>query len=506
MDLLRGIFRRPRVSDGPPLFRRPRLNDDLHFWFTIVARRLRFRPPVNLRKALNVVLALVAATAVVLALRPTGLEQEIIYMAGIFVLAALLWVTEALPLFATALLVMGLEILLLANPGGWDGLGFANGASPDYRVFLDPLSDPIIVLFLGGFLMARAAIKEGVDVALAGVILRVFGGRPLAVMLGLMLITAFFSMFMSNTATTAMMITLVVPMLAQLPHQDPIRKGLVLSVPFAANLGGMGTPISSPPNAVAVAFLQQAGFEVSFLDWMLIAVPLALLLLAVTWGLLAVLFRPVTRGAQLRPQAQRIEPRGWYVIIVIVATIALWLTDRLHGLPTAVVALLPTVAFTATGLLGRRDFNRLEWHILILIAGGIALGVGMQQTGLDQVMVGLIPVEGAWLLVALVAATIVFSTFMSNTAAANLLLPIGISIALVAEANGGPSAQQLTLCIALAASTAMALPISTPPNAIAYAHGELETRDLALAGSLVSVLAAVLILAFGLPIIAFWTG
>ena len=113
-------------------------------------------------------------------------------MTGIFVLAALLWATEALPLFATAILVIALEIILLANPGGWPGFGFAGGTSPDYPVFLAPLANPVIVLFFGGFLLAHAILKEGVDKAMAGAILTLFGSNPRNVMLGLMLITAVF--------------------------------------------------------------------------------------------------------------------------------------------------------------------------------------------------------------------------------------------------------------------------------------------------------------------------
>ncbi len=495
----------PKIKERAALFYRRHVREDLDHWRRRLARRIK--PPLRLQNVAYFLAAVAVAVLAVVALEASALPREAVLMSGIFVLAALLWVTEALPLFATAILVIGLEIVLLANPGGWAGLGFERGPSPDYRTFLAPLSDPIIVLFLGGFLMAQAAIKERVDHALAGVILRLFRGRPRSVMMGLMLVTAAFSMFMSNTATTAMMITLVAPMLAQIPAGDPVRKGLVLSVPFAANIGGMGTPISSPPNAVVVGFLEQAGYEITFLEWMLIAVPLAGGLLLLSWELLWTLFRTRVPDLRLEPVSRGIDGRGWYVIAVMGLTIGLWLSEQLHGLPTAVVALVPAVAFTATGLLGRRDYNGLEWHILTLIAGGIALGAGMQVTGLDRIVVEAIPLEGRFVVAVMVVATLLLSTFMSNTAAANLLLPIGISLAAAgAVAGGGPGALQLGISIALAASVAMALPVSTPPNAIAYAQGEFETRDLALAGSLIAALAAALIVAFGGPVISFWLG
>ena len=148
--------------------RRRDIHDTLHYWLRQLARRLDLKPPVRFGDAALVLTAAAVASLTVFLLQGSALPQEAVYMAGIFVLAAILWATEALPLFATALLVIGLEIILLANPGSWPGLGFETGASPDYRTFLAPMADPIIILFLGGFLLARAAIREGVDQALAG--------------------------------------------------------------------------------------------------------------------------------------------------------------------------------------------------------------------------------------------------------------------------------------------------------------------------------------------------
>lgn len=482
--------------------RRKSLHDDLHYWFSKLAERLP-RPPVAVRKLVIFLAAVMAAFVVTIAFLSDGMPREAAFMAGIFALAAILWVTEALPLFATALLVIGVEVILLANPGAWAGIGFENGASPSYEIFLAPLSDPIIWLFLGGFLIAAAATKEGVDSVLAGIVLKMFGSDPKYVVLGLMVVTAGFSMFMSNTATTAMMITLVLPMIAKIPRTDPVRRGLVLAIPFAANIGGMGTPISSPPNAVAVGFLQQAGYDVSFLGWMLVAVPLAVALLFFAWLLLSARYPARTEGLTIEIEAGRIDARGVYVLVVILTTILLWLTDAVHGLPTAVVALLPAIAFTATGLLGRRDFNSLQWHILFLIAGGIALGVGMQVTGLDRIIVDGIPTGRLYVLAPLALAALLLSTFMSNTAAANLLLPLGISLA---ATTAGVGAVEAGISIALIASAAMALPVSTPPNAIAFAHGVVEARDLAFSGVVIGVLAYALIVVGGPWIIGFWLG
>ncbi|MEX0957811.1 MAG: DASS family sodium-coupled anion symporter [Burkholderiales bacterium] len=453
--------------------------------------------------AISVVAAAVTAHV---CLGSEAMPREAAFMAAIFVLAALLWVTEALPLFATALLVIGLQLVLLANPGEWPGLGFEAGPSPGYREIVSGAADPVLLLFFGGFLLAQAAVKEGVDRSMSSLLLAPFGERPVMVMTGVMMVTALFSMFMSNTATTAMMIALVVPMLSQIPAGERFRRGLVLSVPFAANIGGMGTPIGSPPNAVAVGHLEHAGLAVSFLDWMLVAVPLMAICLAMAGGLLWWFFHPRSAGVRVRVQPGAVGPRGWFVVTTFTVTVLLWLTDRWHGLPAAVVALLPAVAFTATRTLTGADLGRIEWSVLILIAGGISLGAGMSMTGLADIAVGWLPVgdgQGVlWLAAVLAVTTLLLSTFMSNTAASNLLLPIGISAAVAFD--GVAHTREIAMTIALAAALAMSLPISTPPNAIAYSRNEFNTGDMAKAGVLIGLFGTACVILLIGPLLRMW--
>jgi solute carrier family 13 (sodium-dependent dicarboxylate transporter), member 2/3/5 len=437
----------------------------------------------------------------------TTVPREVALMTGIFVLAALLWVTQALPLFATSLLVIGLQVVLLANPGGWTGLGFETGDAPSYRDILGAAADPVLVLFFGGLVLARAVVKTGLDRVMCGLLLRPFGTEPRWVLLGLMLITLLFSMWMSNTATTAMMLALSAPVVATLPPKDPFRKALALGVPFAANIGGVSTPIASPPNAVALGFLEKAGHQVSFLDWMVVAVPLMLGLALFAWFVLCKSFPPGTSALRLEQTRERPTRPGWIVLGVLVVTVVLWLTGRWHGVPSAVVALLPVVALSAAGVFTRDDLGEIEWSILILIAGGISLGAGMQMTGLDQLAVQWLPTSGKnnlWLLAALVVATMVLGSFMSNTAAANLLLPVGLAAAAAAGPEGGLHPVHVALSIALAASLAMPLPISTPPNAIAFAKGEFATRDMARIALIIAVPAALLIITGGGWVLRFW--
>ena len=274
-------------------------------------------------------------------------------------------------------------------------------------------------------------------------------------------------------------------------------KGPVLFIPFAANIGGMGTPIASPPNAVTVAFLKDIGIEISFLEWTLTALPFVLVLLLITWITLWKVYQPKHKII-LKSEAHQINPQGYYVMTIFVTTIGLWLSEGWHGLPTSVVAFFPIIAFTSTGIIRRSDINSLEWHILILIAGGLALGSGLKITQLDYYLVELIPQSRTLIFPLLVTVTVLLSTFMSNTAAANLLIPLGVSYAVSMDNSG--LALEIGIGIAFAASLAMSLPISTPPNAIAYAKGILHSKDFSKAGIFIGVTGIALIILIRLAI------
>ena len=404
----------------------------------------------------------------------------------IFIGAAGLWVTEAIPPFATAIAVIVLNIYLLGKPGV--PLGFE---ATDYQVFLNPMASPILALFFGGFILSIAATKHGFDVRLAKAFIKPFGTHPNMVLLGIILTTAVFSMFMSNTATTAMMIAILGPLLSQFEGRTPFKRALVLSVPFAANVGGIGTIIGTPPNAVAASVLGGLDNPISFLEWMVFGVPLALVLLVGLWGLLVLVFRPSRERFELLfPDPLDVT---WDLVIVVVTfavTVLLWLTEPLHGIPSGVVALLPVMVFTMFQIIDRQDLKSLDWDVLILVAGGMALGVSMTRTGLSGILVGQISDLGLGpmvLLVTIAGASILLSNFMSNTSAANLMIPIVTSFAMLSPRLGA-------VTVAFACSLAMSLPISTPPNAIAFATREITTQELARYGTIVSALGFVIVL------------
>lgn len=451
------------------------------------SRLNRIMPPLRKRDLTVFFTALLPALFTAWYLRSfDDIKPETANMAGIFVLACLLWATEALPLFATSLLIIGLEILFLANPAEWKGLGLSNGLEIDYLYFLKPLSDPVIILFLGGFLLARASVKAGVDNLIAAKLLKPFTSSPQKMMLGVIMITALFSMWMSNTATTAMMLSLLMPVLAQLKDEPLIAKGLIIAVPISANLGGMGTPVASPPNAVAVGYLSNLNYTINFSDWVIAAVPVMLFMLWLTWKVLCKKYNPEKKKFSFQLHDAKHGRWANFVMFIFGVTVLLWLTEALHGVPAPVISLIPVVAFTVTGLIDRNDINSLEWSILLLIAGGIALGRGMNLTGLDDLIVRSINADSLLLVPALILGMIMLSNFMSNTAAANLMIPIGIGMMQV-QSFAPLAILAGTFSIALAASMSMILPVSTPPNALAYSSGKLESNDFRYIGFVLAI-------------------
>ena len=314
---------------------------------------------------------------------PEVLSDEGKRMLAIFVLAACYWITGAIPPFATAILIIGLEVFLLGVPAASPSHD-PHSAITGWEQFVSAASAPIIVLMLGGFVLSQAAHKHGLDRVMAVAFIKPFGTRPRVVLLGIMLITANFSMWMSNTATAAMMITLIAPIAAQLDENSPLRKSFFLAVPLAANIGGMGTPIGTPPNAIAFGALQGLGIHITFIGWMVFAIPLMVMMLLLGWVLL-IMFYPPPRGRldlKWAHNRQKPGPKQWIVYATFSVTVGLWVTSHWTGIPIAAVALLPVVVFTATRLLDRYDINHLDWDILLLMAGGLALGSGMKTSGL----------------------------------------------------------------------------------------------------------------------------
>ena len=428
----------------------------------------------------------------------TVVQQRVI---ALFVFAALMWMFEIIPNWATSVLIIVVALLSVSDKG----LGFfcnpEFGQLVSYKKIMSSFADPVVMLFLGGFVLAIMAERFGLDVTLAKSLLSVFGTKPKMVLLGFLIIISVFSMFMSNTATAAMMLAFLAPVLHKLPSDDKGKIGLALSIPIAANLGGIGTPIGTPPNATAKGYLEQAGIDVSFGDWCVHMIPYVIIMVILAWVLLLVFFPFKTQKLVLEIPAND-KKKDWKSKLVwatFIITILLWATEQLHHISSNVVALIPLAVFTATGLFGKEEIKEINWSVLWLVAGGFALGYLLQDTGLAKVLITAIPFGSMSVILVLVVAGFVcyfLSNFISNSATAALLIPILI---VVAEGMADPAAannaafiamggtQAMIIFIAVCASIAMLFPISTPPNAIAASTGLVETKDMAKVGIIIGV-------------------
>lgn len=426
----------------------------------------------------------------------TTIEQRVI---AIFFFAAFFWVLEPIPIYATSMLVIILELLLISD----SNLVFlrtetANYGTPlSYKEIMGSLGSPIIMLFLGGFFLAVAATKYRLDQNMAGLLLPKFGNNPKWVLLGLMTIAGFFSMFMSNTATTAMMLAILIPVLNVFPPSDNARIGFVIGIPIAANLGGMGTPIGTPANAIALKFLGDS--SLSFSKWMAFGLPFVAILLLLGWFLIIHLWPTQVKEMKLSlgGKFQR-SPKAILVYVTFIVTILCWIFDFVHGLNAYVVGLIPVGVFLVSGVINKEDLKLIGWDVLWLVGGGIALGLGLEKSGLAKNIITHIPFETFHPWVVIVGAGLigfVMANFMSHTATANLLLPllaaIGAAVPGMVEFGGN---DLMILATTLAISLGMSLPISTPPNALAHATGIITTKDLIKLGVVIGLLGFVLLM------------
>jgi solute carrier family 13 (sodium-dependent dicarboxylate transporter), member 2/3/5 len=431
-----------------------------------------------------------------LALPMPELSPEAHRLAAVLAAVVVLWVTEALPLPVTALLGASACVLLQVAPA---------------KEVFAPFADPLMFLFIGAFILARGIFLHGLDrrVAYAVLSLPWVGARPSRILLAFGAVTALISAWISNTATTAMMFGIGLSILAALRAPgaevaiDPrYATALMLMTSFAASIGGLATPVGTPPNLIGLGFIRsQVGVDIAFFRWMLIGVPVVVVLFLFLYAFLSVVapagVRELPAGAELiRRERERLGP--WTagqrsVALAFGITIALWVAPGVvavvggegsglyqgltRRLPEGVAALLgAALLFVLPGRDGPaitwKEATQIDWGVVLLYGGGFALGVLSFQTGLAEAMgrglTGLLPVQGRFgLLVASVLFAALLSETTSNTASANMVVPVVISIARAA----GMDPLEPALGATLAASLGFMLPVSTPCNAIVYGSG-----------------------------------
>lgn len=444
---------------------------------------------------------------------PAGLGAAAWRVAAAGVLMATWWVTEAIPIPATALLPLALFPLL--------------GVS-DIRDAAAPFANPIIYLFLGGFLIARAMEATALPRRIALSSIRLLGARPRSIVAGVMVSCAFLSMWVSNTATALMMLPIGLSLVALMPggesdeaDEEKRRFGtaLMLGIAYACSIGGMGTLIGTPPNAFLAGFmLESYGVTIGFAEWMLLGVPLVLVGLPLCYLVLTRVAFPirtrelpggrelVDREARALGPMSRAEKR---VAVVFVLTALTWMTRPvlvenigwLSGLSDAGIAVsaalvlfvLPSGEPGGKRLLDWKQARETPWGVLILVGGGLSLAAAVEVTGLSAWLGTGVGGLTHWplplLMLAVVIAVILLTELASNTATAATFLPVlgGVALGL------GRDPLLLAVPAALAASGAFMLPVATPPNAIVYSSGAVGIDDMVRAGIWLNALFAVLV-------------
>ncbi|MCC5830587.1 MAG: DASS family sodium-coupled anion symporter [Phycisphaeraceae bacterium] len=403
----------------------------------------------------------------------------------IFVVAAFFWAGRVIPLYATSLGVVVVSVLLLAEDGGLAGEG---GIAA--QAFLDPFASNIMMLFFGGLVLSAALSHHGVDEVIARRVFQPLAARPLLLVYAVMGTTALFSMWMSNTATTAMMLAVIGARSGKSEREGQAGIPLVLAVAMGANIGGLGTPIGTPPNAIAMGALQDAGYDMTFFRWVIMAMPLVVIMLAIAGLLLFWMYRPGTGALPDRKESKgKLDRKARATLAILGLAILLWMTSGLHGVADGVVALIVVLMLVVTGLVGRDEIKSIQWPVLILMWGGLALGVALSRTELMRVTESIRFDEAPAILVVagLMITAMLLSTFISNTATAAMLVPIVLGLSVADQGK-------MVILVALACSFAMAMPVSTPPNALAYGTDRVPIRELAKVGGLLAALALVLVL------------
>jgi len=462
------------------------------------------RPPhtLPLRRQAGLVLGPLLALAVLLGPPPPGMAAPAQAMLAVTLWMVVWWLSEAIALAGTALLPLVLLPLL--------GLGSMKDTATNY-------ANPLIFLFLGGFLIAAAVQRVGLHRRIALMIVTATGGTPARIVLGFMLATAFLSMWISNTAATIMMFAVGLSVIEFIRSEsnDPaaVRNfgvALMLSVAYSATIGGVGTLIGTPPNALLASFMAESyGIEIGFADWMRIGLPVVAVMLPAAWLLLTRVLFPAQSlgvadaGAIVARELAALGPMGRgerLVATVFALTATAWILRaplaRWTGLPLddTMIALTAALALFAIPISRARAQFALDWgaaalvpwDILLLFGGGLALADGFGSTGLAEWIgagVSGVPVPALALVLLATVVMVYLTEITSNTASTATFLPILGAVAL------GLGLSPLALCvpIALAASMAFMMPVATPPNAIVFSYRDITLPDMVRAGFLLNI-------------------
>lgn len=415
---------------------------------------------------------------------------------GLMMAVSALWLTEIIPLAASAFLIP--VVMVVTNVSS-------------AKAVLAPFANPIIFLFLAGFLLAQAMSRTGFDRLIAITILSRSSSRPASLMLTIMTITAFLSMWMSNTASVAMIIPIAMAVLDKIPQaarKTGFRRALILGVAYAGAVGGIGSAIGTPANILAMTFLGEfSGTDVKFVDWFAYGLPMVIIMVPIIWLFLLYSFKVRTGKVEgfLAPEVDNkkfsemggIQPEQRIVLVAFVLTIALWLSEGWHGISSGIVALIGALILFFSGTLQTEDLNRINWNALLTFGGGLAIGTILVETGFSDwlalKLVGLSHLPQFLVIFLVAGLTLLIGAFISNTACAAMMIPLAIPLAQLLRIDP----RLMVAVIAIGSSVDFALVIGTPPTMLAYSTGLFETSEIFKRGIVLDLI-GVLLLSFGM--------
>ncbi len=399
----------------------------------------------------------------------------------------ILWLSEIVPAYVPTLVLWALTTILLSP------------ISTEFSLteVLKWSANPVLLLFFGGFTFGVAANRYSIDALMAKLSVKFSGGKSLSLLFLTAGVTAFMSMWMSNIAAAAMMIAALHPLTSTLEKKSLFRRALLLAITIGANFGGIATPIGTGPNAIAISALAKTK-QITFAEWMSFSMPLAigLILLGTLW--VAIIYRVRGNFETQETKIPSLSAKGKLVIAIFVLTILAWLTESLHGVSAAVVAIISSAVLFGSGLLTRKDLNAIDWGTIALIAGGISLGNLLEQSHLVEFWANQIP----WAALPLIAQIFIvcftstlLAAVMSNTATVTMLIPFAISF--IHE-------PAIAILVAISASLGVPFVISTPINAMVHGEGGITAKDFFVIGFPLMILGCIWLSLTGVYFLSFW--
>lgn len=431
--------------------------------------------------------SLLAALAGTYFLSPDVFTEAQRYTMFILIFSILLWATEAIPPFAVGIMIIGFLVYTMGN---------MEGATISPQEISDTWSDSVIWIFLGGFFLSEGMRKTNLDLSLFKKTITIFGSNPNTLVLGIIIVTSVLSLIISNTATAAMVLASVMPLIDREGKDSYMSKAILISIPAAATFAGMMSMVSTPPNLIVVNVLKSKGFDVTFSQWLLLGFVPAVVLLGAFWYAVVRKYTSKVKGLDVSFANKALEMTNnmrlqrLAVIVILAVTVLMWmLGSRLH-IPTAGAAMIPIMFLPMLGIITAEDVRRLPWDTLMLVAGGLSLGMAIKELLAPYYSQFLAGMEFNMIVMMIIFAvvTVLFSNIMSSTATATIVINIAAIVL--------PTDQLLPvgLVVGLCSSCGLFLPVSTPPNAIVFGTGMLKQKDFALGGIFGAVLGTTIVI------------